>query len=73
MRKSKGGNFTTSKKVNAFMPLIIQYEKIVTWNFCMNESSEDRYNIILGRDIFMEIVKYSLILIKNQNTNNMTY
>ena len=52
--ETQGGNFTTSKKVNIYFCLPeFSAAKIVTWKCHVYESTNDRYNIILGRDILI--------------------
>ena len=50
MWETQAGKFTTSNKVNVeFCLLGFIVAKIVTWKFQVVESTNSRYNMILGR------------------------
>ena len=50
MWETQAENFTTSKKLNVeFCLLGFIVAKIVTWKFQVGESTNSRYNMILGR------------------------
>ena len=59
MWETQSGNFTTSKKVNvAFCLTEFSATKIVTWKFHMDESTNVRYDMILGRDLINALGLY---------------
>ena len=52
MWETQSGKFTTSKKVNIdFFLLEFSATNIVTWKCHVEESTNSRYDIILGRDL----------------------
>ena len=52
MWETQAGKFTTSKKVNIdFCPPEFSATKIVTWKFHVDESTNGRYDMILGRGL----------------------
>ena len=53
MWETQSGKFMTSKKANVdFCLPNFSANKIVLWKCHMDESTNDRYNMILGRDLF---------------------
>ena len=52
MWETQSGKFTTSKKENVdFFLTEFSATKIVTWKFHVKESTNGRYDMILGRDL----------------------
>ena len=50
--ETQSGNFTTSNKVNLyFYPPEISETKIISWKFRIDNFTNGRYGMILGRDL----------------------
>ena len=57
MRETQAGKFMISKKVNVeFSSPELSATKIVTWKFHFDESTNGKYDIILGRDLITALV-----------------
>ena len=57
MWETQSGKFTTSKKVNLdFCLPEFSATKIVTWECHIRESTNSRYDMILGRDLLTALV-----------------
>ena len=53
---TQSGNITTYLKVEVELTLPeINAKKILTWNFHVDESTEGRYDMILGGDLLTEL------------------
>ena len=48
---TQSGNFTTESMANIYIFTIIKCDKTMTWKFHVDESTEGRHDMIIGRDL----------------------